>query len=968
MMKRPYQNSAPIDVLGAYPVKSGGYSFIGRLLTVLIPTVIFLVLIFATQIAGAAFPTVVGSSNSEQASNNPPTITLPANIVAGDLVIVFLAQDETATATWPSPWVELVDENAGTAANLHVAYLIASGGETTVAPTMSADERSQHLAIRISAASWDGITPPEVSTPLTGASGTPDSGSLTPSWGSEDTLWITTFGMDGPDVRFPVTVWPTNYADNNLSNGTGDLSTAGIALATRNLATATEDPGAFTTTGSDDWVASTIAVRPVGPPTYSTAVSSVDPGWQNNRKHAVFYNGSRFFLLYSKGDGSIYYKSSPDNVDWSSPGESTLAGITGANTGLFDIYLVNDAKFDLVYWRSTNQNRYVNTCTISGATITCGASPVGINGTISKVAVARSGAGNRIYVVATNGSDLWVAAANNTGDAANVTAFPNEVTLSSVDPTAVAIVPYQGADEVLVVYTKNLGGSGSDGVYSRVITSGGGAGTEEEVNASFDSLPDFSSPVRISDTDFRIIVKPPGATLQEYQWNDTSWSSVETVDTETDQETPSLFYDRISGDMYAFSVDTSLDDVERHYKPNGGSWQAEEVADDGEATAHSYPITQVHEPPPLSVRVAPRELVWAYRVVNGADYDLKVGNLNIAQANRCWSSELLTNPGFETGDATGWTNDGGGGAVDIGLKCSWCDDLPFTGSYQAYWETDSEPTYYLYQTVDLSSYASDIDAGNAVITATGWLISNEYQASPPYDEFYMQVRFYDVGSSEIVPDRYDTGTVNNANWAQYGIVNYTIPTGARSVEVRFSTWEACCDAGSADDFSVTVGTPCAAGQYDQDSFRTRNDNGDETTSTWTAAADTDWNQMVDKNFRVRFLVQETAGVADSGKTFQLEYNRNGGGWNDVTGSSSVVKAAATANVTDAVDTTQQLGSGTYVSTNGGFDESNGQVGSMDFAGSDEVELELSLQIVSADVSNGDTIQLRGGDFPVQKVD
>ncbi|NIQ91673.1 MAG: DUF2341 domain-containing protein, partial [Deltaproteobacteria bacterium] len=939
-------------------MKSGGYSFIGRLLTVLIPTVIFLVLIFAAQTAGAAFPTVVGSSNSEQASNNPPTISLPAGIVAGDLIIVFLAQDETATATWPSPWVELVDENAGTAANLHVAYLIASGGETTVAPTMSADERSQHLAIRISAASWDGITPPEVSTPLTGASGTPDSGSLTPSWGSEDTLWITTFGMDGPDVRFPVTVWPTNYADNNLSNGTGDLSTAGIALATRNLATATEDPGAFTTTGSDDWVASTIAVRPAGPSTYSTPVSSVSPGWSNNRNHVVFYNGSRFFLLYSKGDGLIYYKSSPDNVTWS--GESTLAGITGANTGLFDIYLVNDAKFDLVYWRSTDQNRYVNTCTISGATITCGASPVGINGTISKVAVARSGAGNRIYVVATNGSDLWVAAANNTGDAANVTAWPSEVNVSNVDPTAVAIVPYQGSDEVLVVYTKNLGGSGSDGVYSRVITSGGGAGTEEEVNVNFDSLPDFSSPVRISDTDFRIIIKPPGASLlQEYQWNDVSWSSVETVDTETDQETPSLFYDRISGDMYAFSVDTSSDDVERHYKPNGGSWQAEVIADDGEATAHSYPITQMHESPLGSARVDQRELVWAYRVVNGADYDLKVGNLNIAQASRCWSSELLTNPGFETGDATGWTN-GGGGSVDIGAQCTWCNDGPHSGSYQAYWESTAAG-YYLYQTVDLSSYASNIDAGNAVISATGWLISNEYQASPPYDEFYMQVIFYDGGSSEIVAHTYDTGAVNNANWGQYGPMDYTIPSGARSVEVRFYTWETdgtWYDAGSADDFSVTVGTPCAAGQYDQDSFRARNDNGDETTSTWTAAANTNWTQMVDKNFRVRFLVQETSGIADSGKTFQLEYNLNGGGWNDVTGSSSVVKATATANVTDGANTTQQLGSGTYVPTNAGFDEANGQVGSMDFAGSDEVEVEFSLQIVGTDVSNSDTIQLR----------
>jgi hypothetical protein len=153
-------------------------------------------------------------------------------------------------------------------------------------------------------------------------------------------------------------------------------------------------------------------------------------------------------------------------------------------------------------------------------------------------------------------------------------------------------------------------------------------------------------------------------------------------------------------------------------------------------------------------------------------------------------------------------------------------------------------------------------------------------------------------------------------------------------------------------------TVASSPQYTQDSFRVRNDNGGETDSTWTEAANTDWTQMVDKNFRARFLVQETAGIADSSKTFQLEYNLNGGGWNDVTGSSAVIKATVTANVTDGVDTTQQLGSGLFATPNGGFDEADGQVGSMNFAGSDEVELEFSLQIVGSDVSNGDTIQLR----------
>jgi hypothetical protein len=157
--------------------------------------------------------------------------------------------------------------------------------------------------------------------------------------------------------------------------------------------------------------------------------------------------------------------------------------------------------------------------------------------------------------------------------------------------------------------------------------------------------------------------------------------------------------------------------------------------------------------------------------------------------------------------------------------------------------------------------------------------------------------------------------------------------------------------------TATSSTPPA---YDQHAFRARNDNGSETTATWKAAADTNWTQKADENFRVRFVVHEDNGVSEADKTFQLEYNRNGGGWNNVTGASPVVRAWASPNVADGADNTQQEGSGTFITPNAGFDEADGQVGgsALDFAGSDEVELEFSLQVRSVDVSNGDTIQLR----------
>ena len=47
-----------------------------------------------------------------------------------------------------------------------------------------------------------------------------------------------------------------------MENGYDNDSSSGIALATRERNIATENPGAFTITGADTWVASTIAVRP----------------------------------------------------------------------------------------------------------------------------------------------------------------------------------------------------------------------------------------------------------------------------------------------------------------------------------------------------------------------------------------------------------------------------------------------------------------------------------------------------------------------------------------------------------------------------------------------------------------------------------------------------------------------------------------------------------------------------------
>lgn len=148
----------------------------------------------------------------------------------------------------------------------------------------------------------------------------------------------------------------------------------------------------------------------------------------------------------------------------------------------------------------------------------------------------------------------------------------------------------------------------------------------------------------------------------------------------------------------------------------------------------------------------------------------------------------------------------------------------------------------------------------------------------------------------------------------------------------------------------------------QAAFRGRNDDGSESVATWKAVENTGWTQAVDENFRVRFVVDETAGGTESNIILKLQYNRNAAGWIDVTATSSVVRSAASANVAEEQATTRQLagGSGTFVA--GAIDEDDGLAGEgsqIDFAvGGELTEVEYSAQVRSVDVVNNDSIQLR----------
>ena len=140
-------------------------------------------------------------------------------------------------------------------------------------------------------------------------------------------------------------------------------------------------------------------------------------------------------------------------------------------------------------------------------------------------------------------------------------------------------------------------------------------------------------------------------------------------------------------------------------------------------------------------------------------------------------------------------------------------------------------------------------------------------------------------------------------------------------------------------------------------FRGRNDDGSQTAATWIEALNTDWYQPWDENFRLRFVVAETAGGDAKNPDVHFQYNLNGGGWNDVTTSSSVLRAFASSNYAEGDDTTQQIGSGTFVSPNSGMTE-DGEALTSATINTSEIEVEGCFQVRSADVSQDDTIEIR----------
>lgn len=207
-----------------------------------------------------AFPTV-GATNTygESSTSTSHAVSLPASISSGDLLVVFTQSQSSATGSI-SGWSVLYQSGYLSEGNAACFYKTATGSEgATATVTTSGSVKLSATTYRISAGTWSGT--PEASTQTTGVSNAvPNPGSLSPSWGKQDTLWLAVAHFDGNGST--VSSYPTNYT--NGINGVATGAASGCTgSAQRQLNATSEDPGNFVMSISADWAAYTVGIRPL---------------------------------------------------------------------------------------------------------------------------------------------------------------------------------------------------------------------------------------------------------------------------------------------------------------------------------------------------------------------------------------------------------------------------------------------------------------------------------------------------------------------------------------------------------------------------------------------------------------------------------------------------------------------------------------------------------------------------------
>ncbi len=163
------------------------------------------------------------------------------------------------------------------------------------------------------------------------------------------------------------------------------------------------------------------------------------------------------------------------------------------------------------------------------------------------------------------------------------------------------------------------------------------------------------------------------------------------------------------------------------------------------------------------------------------------------------AQNLLVNPGAETANTNGWVDPDSAWSADAPIS-------PHSGDYFFWPGRRAIPYTEIYQDVDVSSYLSIIDAGNAWFRLSGWLANwDQY----PHDRSTLAIEALSAGGKQLL---YLSRQHRGPSWTLYQI-EAKIPAGTRTLRVHLiaTRFVGVDNDGYFDDLSLEVITTAPSG-------------------------------------------------------------------------------------------------------------------------------------------------------------
>ena len=195
---------------------------------------------------------------SEGTATTSAVINLPSGITSGEGLLVTISVNDIPGSTFPGGWTELFNiPTSADKATLICGYRDADGTEgSTITVTLSTSEQFSAVAARYSGVDF-GTNIPEYVTGVTD-----DPANITPAGGALDYKILAPIAIDTNLTT--ITSFPSGYSNTLDQQSHSSGPACRLGMCEKDLtAASSENPGAYTLSGSNRKITATIAITPV---------------------------------------------------------------------------------------------------------------------------------------------------------------------------------------------------------------------------------------------------------------------------------------------------------------------------------------------------------------------------------------------------------------------------------------------------------------------------------------------------------------------------------------------------------------------------------------------------------------------------------------------------------------------------------------------------------------------------------